>query len=119
MPVQIVHHTEDKYLEVAVAGKLVHADYETFVPRVERLIAEHGKLRLLIVLRDFEGWKASALWDDVRFDFKHFRDFERIAIVGETVWEKGMTLFCKPFTTAEIRFFGAGSEAEARAWLAR
>ena len=28
-----------------------------------------------------------------------------------------MSLFCKPFTTAKIRYFDHGAIAEARAWL--
>lgn len=58
-----------------------------------------------------------ALWEDVKFDVKHFNDIERLAIVGESAWEKWMAAFCKPFTTAKIRYFPAEQLAEARAWI--
>jgi len=32
-------------------------------------------------------------------------DIERIAMVGETKRQHGMSLFCKPFTAAKIRYF--------------
>ena len=107
-----------KVLEVHLTGKLVKEDYEAFLPAVERLIKQHGKLRLLVEMHDFHGWTAGALWEDVKFDVKHFNDIERLAIIGETKWEKGMAVFCKPFTTARVRYFDHTKTAEARDWIA-
>ena len=55
--------------------------------------------------------------DNIKFDLKHFSDIERLALVGEKRWEKGMSVFCRPFTTAKIRYFDRPAVAEARAWL--
>lgn len=73
---------------------------------------------MLVVMRDFHGWTAGALWADTKFAATHFRDIERLALVGETKWERGMAVFCKPFTTAEIRYFDSTKESDSRAWLA-
>ena len=75
------------------------------------------KIRVLIEMIDFHGWEERALWDDIKFDVKHFSDIERLAMVGEKKWEKGMSVFCKPFTTAKIRYFDHAAIADARAWL--
>lgn len=106
-----------KVLEVQVSGKLTKEDYLTFAPRVEQLIEQHGKIRVLVYLSDFHGWNAGALWEDIKFDWSHFSDIERLAIVGESSWQKGMAVFCKPFTTAEIRYFDHEKLAEAREWI--
>ena len=79
---------------------------------MEKAIQEHGKVRLLVEMRDFHGWGVGALWEDIKFDAKHFCDFERIAMVGDKQWEKGMAVFCKPFTTAKIRYFPADQIGE-------
>jgi hypothetical protein len=86
---------------------------------VERLVKQHGKLRMLVEMYDFHGWTGGALWEDIKFDAKRFNDVERLEIVGEPKWEKGMTVFCKPFTTAEARYFDHTQAAEAWDWLAR
>jgi hypothetical protein len=104
-------------VEVALTGKLEREDYEEFAPAIDALIREHGKIRLLVRLVDFQGWSAGALWEDLKVDLKHFNDIERLAFVGEETWEKGMAAFCKPFTTAEIRFFTPVEIDDARAWL--
>jgi hypothetical protein len=106
-----------KVLEIHLTGKLAREDYLQFVPAVERLVKEHGKIRLLVSMHEFHGWTAGALWEDIKFDAKHFSDIERVAIVGETQWQHGMAVFCKPFTSAKVRYFDRTAEAEALAWL--
>jgi len=104
-------------IHVTVSGKLTKEDYLLFVPRLEKDIQEIGKIRLLFQMQDFHGWKMAALWEDLKFDMKHFSDIERLAMVGDKKWEKGMSVFCKPFTTAKIRFFEAEEVDQAINWL--
>jgi hypothetical protein len=118
MAIKLKEDDGGKVLEVQVSGKLAHEDYLHFVPKFEQLIKQHGKLRVLFDMVDFHGWKAGALWDDIKFDLKHFSDIERLAIVGDKQWEEGMSVFCRPFTTAEIQYFDHAKAGEARAWVA-
>lgn len=106
-----------KILEVHATGKLEKRDYELFAPEVERVVRDHGKIRVLFHMHDFHGWSAGALWEDIKFDLKHFNDIERLALVGEKKWQKGMAVFCKPFTTAKVKYFEEGQLDEARSWL--
>jgi hypothetical protein len=106
-----------RILEVRVTGKLTKESYENFVPAVDAQIKQYGKLRVLFVMKDFHGWTAGAMWEDLKFDLKHWKDIERLALVGDTKWEKGMAAFCKPFTKAQIRYFDAAEIDEARQWL--
>ena len=106
-----------KILEIHATGKLAKEDYQHFVPEAERLIRAHGKIRILFDMSDFHGWETGAIWEDLKFDAKHFSDFERIAMVGEKKWQKAMSAFCRPFTTAKIRYFEHSQLPAARAWL--
>jgi hypothetical protein len=106
-----------KLLHVKVTGKLTKEAYEAFAPVVDEQIQEHGKVRILFEMHDFHGWTAGALWEDMKFDFKHWKDIERLAIVGESKWEEGMSVFCKPFTSAKIQYFDIAKLAEAKAWI--
>jgi hypothetical protein len=117
MPVSLREEAGGKIVVVTLSGKLVAADYQHFGGEMDRLIQQHAKLRVLCIMHDFHGWTAGALWEDIKFDFKHFSHLEKLALVGETKWEHGMAVFCKPFTTAKIRYFDHAKEAEARAWL--
>jgi hypothetical protein len=106
-----------KVLEVQVSNKLTAGDYTIFVPEFERLVKQQGKISILFEMVEFHGWEAGALWDDIKFDVKHFSDIERLAIVGDKKWEKGMSAFCHPFTTAKIQYFDRGDIDKARTWL--
>lgn len=106
-----------KTLQVQLTGKLVKEDYETFLPAVERLVGRHGKIRMLVEMREFHGWTAGALWEDTKFALHHFNAIERLGIVGESKWEQAMAAFCKPFTAAEVRYFDHTQADEARAWV--
>ncbi len=117
MSFSIVEYASGKVIEIQVSGKLDKEAYEAFLPATEAKIAEFGKVRMLVILRDFHGWDAGALWEDIKFDLKHHNHIERLAIVGEMKWERMMATFCKPFTSATIKYFDIDDAAVARAWI--
>ena len=114
---EVTELMEGKVIEVEVRGKLTREAYHEFVPTTEAAIKKYGKVRILFVMHDFHGWDAGALWEDIKFDVKHFSHIERLAIVGETKWEKAMSLFCRPFTTASIKYFDHTDLEKAREWI--
>jgi hypothetical protein len=111
---EIVH---GKVLEVDLHGKLGREDYEKVSPETEKLIRQHGKIRILVTMREFEGWDAGALWEDLKWETRHFNDIERLAVVGEESWHKWMAGFCNAFTKAEVRYFTFDQLEEAHVWL--
>ena len=118
MSIKLNEEEGGKVLVVHVSGKLVKADYEQFVPEFERLVLQNGKLSVLFDMTGFHGWEAAAMWEDTKFAIKHFADIDRLAVVGEKRWHRGMATFCKPFTKATVRYFDHVDGAAARKWLA-
>jgi len=117
MTTHVAEAIHGKVLEVHLTGKLSKEDYSSFVPKSEEMIRTHGKIRILAILEDFHGWEAGALWEDIKWDAHHSSDIERIAIVGEKKWHEWMAGFCKPFTSAQVRYFEHGELSEARIWV--
>lgn len=115
---EVVPENDGRLLVIRMSGKLHKSDYAHFVPVVDDAIAKHGKVRMLVQMHNFHGWDAGGLWEDLKFDVKHFNKIDRLAIVGDKDWEKWMATFCKPFTTATIRYFPVEQAAEARQWIA-
>jgi hypothetical protein len=116
MAIELKESDGGRLLEVHLHGKLSRKDYERLVPETDRLIEQFGKIRVLLDMTDFHGWSVGALWEDLKFDLRHFSDIERLAMVGEKKWQKGMSRFCRPFTTAKIRYFDHGNLDAARQW---
>jgi len=117
MTLELKEEAEGKVLVVHLSGKIARSDYVHLGPEVNRLIEKHGKVRVLMDMKDFHGWTLGALWQDVKFDMKHYKDIERVAMVGEKSWEKWMAKVCRPFTTAEVRYFDQSQAEQAKAWI--
>lgn len=117
MAVQLEQRDNGKLLIARVTGRLETQDYERLVPMAEELIKKHGKIRALLETHDFNGWRAGPLWEDLEFDLEHFKDIERLAILGDPIWEKSMVLFCKPFTKATVRYFEHDKANEGWNWI--
>ena len=107
-----------KLVTLTAQGELSAEDYEKVTPELERLIEEHDKLNLLFDMSSVEDVDAGAAWRDLKFDVQHLTDFKRVAIVGDSNWEKAATKLGNPFTSAEVRYFGAAEAGAARAWVA-
>lgn len=118
MPLELTEDVRSKLLVVKVSGRLSAGDYENFEPAVAALIERVGKIQILFVMHDFHGWELGAVWEDIKFATRHFKDIRKIAMVGEQTWEKWMATICKPFTMSAIEYFEADQEAQALEWLA-
>lgn len=118
MPIQLNVEPGGKFLVINVSGKVTGADYGHFVPEFERVVSQHGKVRVLFEMTDFHGWDVSAFRNDINFEIEHFFDIERLATVGDKKWEEVMSVFWKPFATATVRYFDHADTAGARKWLA-
>jgi hypothetical protein len=117
MPIQLNEERAGNLLVVHVTGKLEKKDYEHFVPEFERLVHQHGKVRLLFDMTGLQGWDVGAFWEDLKFDIKHFSDIERLAVLGDKKWQHGIATFFRPFTHATTRYFDHADMASARTWL--
>jgi hypothetical protein len=115
--VELKKELDGKIITMTVHGKLEKEDYDHFGVELEKQMKKHGKVRILIELKDFHGWTASAAWEDCKLGFRHFNDIERIAVVGDSVWEKGATYFAKPFTVAKVKYFEQTDKNQAELWI--
>lgn len=106
-----------KIVAFKLHGRLHDDDYRAFMPTIDAAVTTQGKVRLLAQFEDFHGWDLSAAWDDFKFGLKHYSDFERIAMIGDTRWEQFMAVMCKPFTRAKVRFFSPKETDVAWTWL--
>ena len=117
--IEVLPESAGNILLLKATQKLTDKDYkEVLIPRLEAIIGQHGKARLLLDMGDeFYGWEAAALWDDARFGLTHRNDFEKMGIVGGPRWvEWGMKLG-KLLISGDIRTFAADQRAEAMAWI--
>lgn len=108
---------EPQVFAFKAVGRLTHDDYQTFLPRLEKILQQDGRISILLELENFHGWELQAAMDDYRFGMDHQDSFERIAIIGDKRWEEWLALLARPFVKADIRFFVPEQIGEAWDWL--
>ena len=105
-------------LAIEAVGNVTHEDYRSIlIPKAEAMMAE-GPIKMIFVIgKEFSGYDLEALWDDGAFGIKHWREFKRIAVVGDQAWMRAAVSIFAPFFPAEVRLFNLSELSAAKDWI--
>jgi SpoIIAA-like len=113
-----IEHDREHYLVCRISGTFTKADFEAAAPQIENeLELREGRLRLMVVLENFHGWDAGALWEEMKFNADHDGQLGRIAVLGDSASEEWGVTLANPFFGSEMRFYAMDDRAAARTWL--
>ncbi|MEM7402416.1 MAG: STAS/SEC14 domain-containing protein [Myxococcota bacterium] len=117
--IEILPQTQADLLAVKATDRLTTDDYETvFIPRLNDLIAQHGKARILLQLADdFHGWEPGAIWDDAKVGIQHRHDFLKVAVVTGQKWIDWSVKLGAHFMDGQVKTFDANKMDEALQWV--
>ena len=102
-----------------ITGRFTGVQMKAFADRVDAVVAEAGPVCLLVELEDFRGIELDVLWEKAKFAFAHLRDIERMAVVGDRLWEEWWVKMAGALLRAETRYFDETDIDAAWAWLKR
>ena len=116
---EILPESTENCIGFKVSGKLAAKDYEYLLPKLDEAIATYGKINLLAVFGDFDGWVSlEAAKDDFEFGTHQYRQVEKAAFVGDKKWQKWMVKIMDPFTRrTDEKFFESDQLDEAWQWV--
>ncbi len=100
-----------------VTGKFTGDEMKAFADRIDSVVAEAGPVQLLVELKDLGGIELDVLWEKAKFAFAHLRDIERMAVVGDRLWEEWWVKMAGALLRAETRYFDEDDIDAAWAWL--
>ncbi|MAQ85259.1 MAG: STAS/SEC14 domain-containing protein [Maritimibacter sp.] len=106
-------------LHVHVSGSVTDADYrDVLMPAIDAATEGDVRVRLLLEMdSNVSDFTLGALWDDARTGLKHWRGFDRIAVVTGS---KGIATAIKAFSVilpCPVMVFQPGQVDEAKRWL--
>ena len=115
---QIMPDSQGYILGVQATGTFTNQDYKEFlVPRLEDLIKEHDKVRVLLYLDDnFQGWETEAMRSEP-FGAQNKDKFQKIAVVGGSWWLSLEMKLITPFMSGEVRNFSREELTAAWSWI--
>jgi hypothetical protein len=117
--IKVLPESGGNILVLRAESRLTDQDYKkVLIPRLESIIREHGKAKLLLDMGDeFQGWEGAALWDDARFGLAHRNDFEKMAVIGGPRWVEWGLKLAAMIMSGDIRSFSPSEREEALRWI--
>ena len=108
----------DGVLQLRLLGKLDSEAFANDLEDLNRYMARYDKVRLLIDLREFDGWQGlGALRDHVELVRGHAHKVERAAIVGDAGWQEMAAKIGRRAFGLDARWFDADEFEKAKRWL--
>ncbi len=101
-------------------GKVDKTDYDKVLePALQQMLTDRGEVRFVYVLGDqFEGYTASAGWEDAKLGMGHLHNWKRCAVVTSHDWVKHLVGMFSWMMPGDVKVFEASQEQEAIAWAA-
>jgi hypothetical protein len=105
-------------LTVRLSNILRLAEQQAVQKIAEEMIGAAGKIRMLVIAENFEGWSREDDWNDMGFLMEYGDSVVKMAIVGEAHWKDDAYAFAgKGLRDTEIEFFAPSALHEAECWV--
>jgi hypothetical protein len=113
-----IEKISDNILKITPPEKLAIGDFPAIAPQIDAVIAQYGRVKLLIDASSFSGWENIAAFEEhAEFVKKHQKKVARIAVLAAHDWQHWLIGAVRIFVHPEVKAFGASQQAEALTWL--
>ena len=95
------------FLSCKAIGKLSIEDYQMITPIISSTLSSQPspRLEILIDITQFDGWTLGAAWNDFVMGIKHSGEINRVAVFGNSYWQKVLSRAGNWLIAGEIRYF--------------
>ena len=121
--IELLKGFPDNVAAFACHGHVTKTDYdEVLIPDFEDKLSRHKKVRFYCEIPpDLEKFEPGAAWEDTKFGFGHYFDWDRAAMVTDVEWVAHVAKFSEFFRflwPGEYRAFSRAEADKAREWIA-
>ena len=118
-----VEMISDNAVKVVMPAKLTADDVTQLAQRLDGLIAERGRIRVLFDLTNFGGWEnmeaLGAHIDQLKFVHERIQHIDRIAVIAGYPWQHQLFSWISNVVHTQANVFDRGQDAAAKEWLLR
>lgn len=100
-----------------VSGRLTRDAYRAWVKEMEPRLEDGPPVSFLVELKELEGAEPGAVWEDLKFGLRHFKQMKRVAVLADRAWIARSTRLAALLSPVEIRVFPTEEELEAWEWV--
>ena len=112
--------SEGSVLGVKITGKVSLEMEKEWISDIEKVIKEHGKIRVLVFLDKHASWGLKAGIEDLKWITTHMKKIKKIAIVADSNFWKWYVALDSPFGKVvgiEEKYFKPAEIVAAWEWL--
>jgi hypothetical protein len=104
---------------IRLSGRVTAEDYDVLLPHLDKAIAASGRVNMLVLMRDFEGWAGlEPARADCESGTDQYRHVEKAAFVSKQKWLEWAVWIMDPFIQrTHERFFRPAQLEEAWQWI--
>jgi len=106
-----------KILALRQKELMTKKDRDRLMEAIEKEIAKSGQIRILVELDEPRANDPGALIEDLNWIKIHSENINRVAIVGEQIWEETWIAIAGLFVRVEMKYFDRRQLKEVRRWL--
>ena len=114
---KLLEITRDDLIAIQIDGEIRVEDYEKINPLIDKAVREYGKIKLFIRVGQVGSMTPEALVRDIKMYINHYNHFKKVAVTGDSNWEKFLTGIAGPFISGRVKYFPEARIAEAIQWI--
>lgn len=115
--IEIIPTNTDNRIGCKIDGKINTEDIERIAKYIEDKFIKNKKLRIYVEVIRLEGISLEALFKDLKLGIKHFKDFDKKAVVTDKEWMKKVAAIAdKIFPNIDVKCFSFEEKEKALEW---
>ncbi len=114
---RILEFTKDDVVAIHAEGKITKNDYEKINPVIDKTLRENDHVKLFIEMDEVETIKPDAFIEDVKAYLKNFNKIEKVAVTGDSSWQKIISGITSPFISGKVKYFPKNQWLKAKGWI--
>mgnify|MGYP006284113359 CR=1 FL=1 len=114
---ELLDFPDPNFFGIELSGTLTDEDYDALASTLTDHLEQHTTTRALFVMEDVDDWESEERWEDLAFDIRHLRDLDKVAVVGDDLWETWLEKVEELFPMSTIQTYELEDREEALDWL--
>ncbi len=116
--IEAIPFEEGNIIGLRLKGKIEDAEFDEIVRLIEERLKEHKKLRIYAEIEEFKGMSVNTFMKDIHYGLKHWRDFDKEAIVSDKGWLKAwVEISGSIIPGVEVKHFSFEEIEKAKEWI--
>jgi hypothetical protein len=115
--INIIGTENEKVMHMEVSGKVTKEEIHDIAAAVDAQIRVHGKMNVIVELKEFKGYTISGFFEDFKYGLAHRDSFNRLAVVGDSKIEEVLVNISNIILSGEIKFFYHKDLEIAKDWV--